>query len=178
MNSSGDAYLGSTIRSNEDCQDYIGYDDPLSHNEIRSINGSNDWFPALKFIESEHRINGMNHGSKKEYQVDTSKSEKRYGKCGYCKWSVGNNSQCLRKFNYVRKYLQSYSCNDGRWSFEWYNSDSNYRNACDDDNWDYDLECAGTHETGENHPSKSYLGGCAGGNKDSSFNFNNLQDYY
>ena len=133
-----------------------------------------DWFPAIKFIESNHR-SGFGSGLTHTF-VTTDSQHQKYGKCGYCKYGVGvswlpHNAQ----WNYVRRYLQSYSCYDAAWSFNWSNVDTSERNACDGDNWDH----RGFYgENGENSPPKSYLGECQGDSQTNTFNnFKNLQDY-
>ncbi len=172
MNDNGDEYPGLTLFDiNQECPETINVRDNLQTSTVKTTKSESSWFPAVKFLESRHRLNGMDHGARQDFAL---------GKCGYCKWSTGNNSQCLRLHNYVRKYLQSYSCNDGAWTFNWNHIDPDYEKACDGNSWDYDLPCGGRSDSGESHPSKSYLGGCqwTGDNyKTAAFSFNNLGDY-
>jgi len=148
-------------------------------------------FPIRPYIDVEHRNNGMAHNEVKNYEItppdyyylpdsgDNSYIYKRYprknGKCGYC---VRIKSSNVFVVEYKRKYLRSYSCDDGAVSYVWdkeiyygdpasgYNAfpdsrDTAYRDgdpdinlACDNDPWEH------IGEGWAHHPRSSWLGWC------------------
>ena len=166
----------------------------LSENE-GSLSLGRNWFPLAKYIAPEHRdADSMASGTTKAFPKDPSfyqgrfGYERQFGKCGYCTYqfescTIGGCS----KRGYHRKYLKSYSCNDGIWSAEWDREDGvtnrytcyiqpcrpqTYNRACDDDDWDW------SRENEEDHPNQLYLGNCEGENITKAFaNYKNLENW-
>jgi hypothetical protein len=163
------------------------------------FNLDNYWFPLIKYITPEHRSAGyILSGKVQTFPNDKAYFATQYGKCGYCTYQYDgcvynafNGVWSCFKRGYERKYLKSYSCNDGNWSAVWDNDDgiANYnyeelydltefnRNkpqnrACDDDDWDY------WDQNEEDHPNELYLGSCEDDDKTKAFNnYNNLKDW-
>ena len=90
----------------------------------------------------------------------------KHGKCGYCAFSSGTFNEYR---NYRRAILQSYSCNDGEWRFNWY-SDNEAALSCDEeeDSWCH------FWQSEEDYPSELFLGYCE--KRDKTFNYSNLVD--
>ena len=77
------------------------------------------WFTLNKYIKREHQTNGLAHGA-----------EEKFGEipqCGYVVSSYGISKECA---SFDRKYLKSYSCNDGTWVPIWNNSDADWHKSC------------------------------------------------
>jgi hypothetical protein len=77
------------------------------------------WFTLNKYIKREHQTNGLAHGV-----------EEKFGgtpQCGYVVSSYGASRECA---SFDRKYLKSYSCNDGTWVPIWNNSDADWHKSC------------------------------------------------
>ena len=148
-------------------------------------------FPIWPYIMEIHRSGGMAHNDNYTYDIpppdyyhipsrnDDSYIYKKYprknGKCGYCRRSRESNRL---QIEYKRKFLRSYSCNDGAVSYVWdkeiyydddasgynvspYNGSTDNRDgdpdinlACDTDNWDY------IGENHHDHPESDFLGWC------------------
>ena len=149
-------------------------------------------FPIRPYIMEMHRSGGMAHNETYPYDItppdyyhlpdrnNNSYIYKKYprknGKCGYC---TRIKSSDVFVTEYKRKYLRSYSCNDGAISYVWdkeiyyedhvsgYNAspysgstdnrdgDPDINLACDHDPWDRLLE--GVYD----HPKSSWLGWCS-----------------
>jgi hypothetical protein len=151
-------------------------------------NTDKNWFPLAKYITPEHRNAGsITSGTVKTFPVNANSFQTQFGKCGYCSYQF---EACTiwgcSKRGYHRKYLKSYSCDDGNWSAEWDYDDgvtnnnydqviprpAPYNRACDDDDWDW------SDQNEEDHPNQLYLGSCEGDNKTNAFtNYNNLNNW-
>jgi hypothetical protein len=111
---------------------------------------TNTWFTLNKYIKTDHQTNGMNHGSKESFGGVEA--------CGYFADMPGG---CQLYFK--RKFLKSYSCNDGTWSADWNNSDKNYSQSCngtsggdwETSNWN---PCTRDRINEEDVPASAYLG--------------------
>ena len=133
------------------------------------------WFPLSKFIAKQHRDNGMKHRKIYTYSVNALNSV--VGNCGYCKYKSDWVAGISHKHRYFRKFLKSYSCNDGVWNSDWENSESEakYRLACDDDEWDYTSSGIGDWG-GDWHRTNQFLGDCklSKTEKSDTSSFNNI----
>ena len=78
----------------------------------------NVWFTLNKYITVTHQTNGLAHNNKQDFGTP--------GKCGY--YTDVSGGGC--KLYFARKFLKSYSCNDGTWSAEWNNLDTDYDKSC------------------------------------------------
>jgi hypothetical protein len=131
------------------------------------------WFPLSKFIAKKHRDNGMDHG--KIHTLKANSYNSVAGNCGYCNY-IGKWAGCCVKSEhwYKRKFLKSYSCNDGIWYAEWNNQDDNPGLACDNDPWDWDNWQANHWEWGgDDHHTGTQLGWCTEQISETS-SFNNI----
>ena len=80
---------------------------------------SNGFDTLNKYILADHQKNGLPHGESKDFGAP--------GKCGYITYYFGDNDGCV---TFVRKYLKSYSCNDGTWTAIWNDSDPGWKQSC------------------------------------------------
>jgi hypothetical protein len=124
---------------------------------------TNTWFTLNKYITATHQTNGLEHGAKHDFGTP--------GKCGYFNHYYGRNDWEVSDYcvGFKRKYLKSYSCDDGKWIAVWNNFDTDWGKSCNGDGENCGI---GKKNVDENSvPAEAFLGEYSGiGNKDDMFN--------
>ena len=102
------------------------------------------WFTLNKYITKTHQTSGLEHGLQENFNGTP--------KCGYVISYFGLSDRCV---SFDRKYLQSYSCNDGTWVAVWNNLDGNYHSSCNGTGDSCNLDAVNETQV----PATEYLGG-------------------